>query len=213
MASPRSPFFAHGGPMMIRQQCGFNLLEMLVVLALSLWAALLGVPSLLSWNGVTKVEAAASEVASALQKARQYAIQRNKNVAVKFLIGDSGDISWALYGDGDGDGVRNRDIDDGTDPELLPPRPMRRLGRMVFPGFPLGLPPRDPSDPRRRLGRLHDPIRFNNSDLASFSPLGTATPGTVYVTDGNRHLAATRISSRHGHIRIMIYDVESEKWR
>lgn len=197
----------------MRSQAGFNLLEMFIVLALTLMLAFLGIPSLLSWGGVTKVEAAAAEVASAFQRARQYAVQRNKNVAVKFFVAESGDVSWALYGDGDGDGVRNRDIEMEIDPEIMAPRPMRRLGRLVFPGFPRGRAPRDPSDPDRRLDRLQDPIRFNNSDLASFSPLGTATPGTVYVTDGNRHLAATRISSRYGRIRVMIYDPETEEWK
>ena len=40
-----------------------------------------------------------------------------------------------------------------------------------------------PSIPARReaRGRLDNPIRFNDSDLASFGPFGTSTPGSVYL--------------------------------
>ena len=39
-------------------------------------------------------------------------------------------------------------------------------------------------DPPGRFRRRTDPLRFNSSDLASFGPLGTSTPGSLYLTDG-----------------------------
>jgi hypothetical protein len=80
-------------------------------------------------------------------------------------------------------------------------------------GFPPGRPPRDPADPRRRLDRLDDPIRFNRSDIASFGPLTGSTPGSVFVTDGARHLAVVRVASATARARILRYEPEGETWR
>ena len=121
-------------------------------------------------------------------------------------------MTWALYRDGDGDGVLTADILSGDDPEVLPRTRLAHLGRQIRFGFPPGRAPRDPGNPRRRLTGLDDPIRFNRSDIASFSALGTATPGTVYVTDGQRHLSAARVTGRTGRIDQISYDVASERW-
>lgn len=74
-------------------------------------------------------------------------------------------------------------------------------------------PVRDPGDPSRFLDRIDDPIRFNSSDLASFGPLGTATPGSVYLTDGGSHLAVVRVLGTTGRVRLLQYDFVSEIWR
>ena len=124
-----------------------------------------------------------------------------------------GRVSYRLYGDGDGDGVLTRDIESGVDPPLGPSRQLIHVGRHVRFGIPLGPPPRDPGDPRRRLGNLQDPIRFNRSDLASFNPLGGSTPGSLYLTDGHDHLAVVRVSGRTGRVRVLIYDFVRELWR
>ena len=108
-------------------------------------------------------------------------------------------------------GERVFDIDRGIDPLEMAPRPLARLGKDVFFGFPPGEPPRDPGG--ERLDRLDDPIRFNRSDLASFSPRGTSTPGTVYLTDGRYHLAAARVNNRAGKVSVLRYDRVLEVWR
>ena len=48
--------------------------------------------------------------------------------------------------------------------------------------------------------------------MASFDPLGTATPGTVYLTDGREILVAVRVTDRTGRVRTMIYDYGREAW-
>ena len=117
-----------------------------------------------------------------------------------------GGVEWSLYRDGDGDGVLSQDIESGVDPRVGPARQLAHLGRQVRFGFPPGPPPRDPGDPRRRLDRLDDPIRFNRSDLASFDPLGGATPGSIYLTDGRHQLAAVRVLGVTGRVRVLVYD-------
>ena len=78
---------------------------------------------------------------------------------------------------------------------------------------PFGPPPADPGSPGRQLDRLDDPIRFNQSDLASFSPLGAATAGSVYLTDGRSRLAAVRVFNRTGKVRVLVYDPKERVWR
>ena len=194
-------------------EVGFSLLEALVYLALILLIAATSVPVLVSWASGLRVQLAAGEMTGVMHRARIFSAQRNAKVAVKFDVQPNGVVTHALYRDGDGDGVRNADIATGVDPEVRPPRRLAHLGRQIRFGFPPGKPPRDPGDPRRRLDRLHDPIRCNRSDLASFNPRGTATPGTIYVTDGRRHLAAVRVNNRSGKISVIYYDPETEIWR
>jgi hypothetical protein len=173
----------------------------------------IGVPPLLQLAAGLRVELAAAEVASTFHVARAYAIQHSANVGLKFLVESDGSVTWALYRDGDGDGVLSADIESGDDPLALPRTRLAHLGRQIRFGFPPGRAPRDPGDPRRRLSGLDDPIRFNRSDIASFSALGTATPGTVYITDGMHHLAAARVTGRTGRIVRLSYDVVSERWQ
>lgn len=190
---------------------GFTLVELLAALAVLSLVMALGVPAVLDASARLRVNLAAVEAASALRLARMTAVRSRTYVAVRFER-RAGAWTWALYGDGDGDGVRNGDIRRGVDPELQAPLPLRRTGASVRLGFPPGKPPRDPSG-RGRLGRLDDPIRFNRSDLASFSPIGASTPGSLYFTDGKRQLAVVRVYGRTGKIEVKAYDPETEEWK
>lgn len=191
---------------------GFTLVELIVVLTIFALIAALGVPPILELTGDLRLHLAAQELGGTLRLARSEAALRNSNVAVKFRPGGSGGATYTLYRDGDGDGVLNRDIDTGVDRALSLPRPLQYLGSQTRFGFPPGLKVRDPGSPRQWLS-VKDPIRFNNSDLASFGPLGTSTPGSVYLTDGRRRLMAVRLTSRTGKPRIIVYDFEAEVWR
>jgi len=191
---------------------GYQLIELLIAMAISSLVLVLGIPPLLSLAAGLRVELAAAEVASTFHVARAYAIRHDANVGLKFQVDADGTVTWALFRDGDGDGVLTADILSGDDPQVLPRTRIAHLGRQIHFGFPPGRAPRDPGDPRRRLSGLDDPIRFNRSDIAAFTPLGTATPGTVYVTDGMRHLSAARVFGRTGRIGCLVYDVVKERW-
>lgn len=191
---------------------GFTVIELLIVLTfVSLLS--LGVPRVMTWSSGLEVRLAAWELVSTLRLARASAIRLGNNVAVKFSTAPDGGVSFTLYEDGDGDGVRNRDIESGVDPRVGLPRELRHFGRHAWLGFPRGVRPRDPGDPRRRLGRLRDPVRFNRSDLASFGPLGGSTPGSLYLTDGRYHLLVVRVYGGTGKVRILRYDILEERWR
>jgi type II secretory pathway pseudopilin PulG len=183
---------------------GFQLLEALIVLAVVGLIAALGMPALLRMSRRIRLRLAADEIATALESARMYAAAHSANVAVHF--GKRGKkYVFSLYADGDGDGVHSEDIRTGKDPQIGFWRNLDHMGARIRFGIPTYLSPTDPSSPYRKLDRLQDPIRFNRSDLASFSGRGTATPGSVYLTDG-LDLTVVRVLGRTGRIRILDYD-------
>ena len=192
---------------------GFHLVELAVATSLLLLIAALALPDLLRWSARLRVELAARELIGVLRLTRAEAIRRGVRVAVKFIEHDNGRVDYAIYADGDGDGVRNRDIESGVDPQVAPPHPPSALGARVGFGFPPGRPPRDPGDPRRRLRPPLDPIRFNRSNLASFNPLGESTPGSLYLTDHRHHLVVVRLFGRTGKVKLLRYDPATETWR
>lgn len=188
-------------------------MQALVALSLATIVFAAGVPPVLRWAAAVRVRHAACEVASALRLAQSEAARRSANVGVKFSVAPDGSVAFRLHRDGDGDGVSSMDIARGIDPPLSPPRRLVQLGAHVRFGFPPGPAPRDPADPDRRLQNLGDPIRFNRSDLAVFSQLGEATPGSAYLTDSQRWLAAVRVFGRTGKVKVLLYDPDSETWR
>lgn len=198
---------------MSRTHRGFQLLELTLVLALLGIVTAMGLPSLLSLSARQRVRLAAGELVGVLHLARSHALRSNTHVGVKFRPRRDGEVTFTLYADGDGDGVRSRDIAAGIDPPVGSERILQHFGGGV--GFHIlgPPPPRDPGNPRRRLRRLRDPIRFNRSDIASFGPLGTATPGSLYVSDGKEQQAVVRVLGLTGRVRVLVYDRASERWR
>jgi type II secretory pathway pseudopilin PulG len=192
-----------------------TLVELLVGLAVAAVLLAASVPPLLAATRRARLASAAHQVLRTFYLARSHAIRHSANVGVRFRPHpeDAARVTWTLYRDGDGDGVASEDIDQGIDlPEGPPERRLAHFGRGVRFGFPPGRPPRE-VDGTGRIGRLDDPIRFNRSDIAAFTASGTATPGSVYLTDGRDGLACVRVTARTGRVRILLYDARNEVWR
>ena len=192
---------------------GFSLAELLVVLAIVAVVAAVGLPDLFRASERQRLDLGAAEIASSLRLTRVYAVRHSANVAIKFETAPNGAVSYALFRDGDGDGVRTLDVARGIDPQVEPWRRLTSLGRGVGFGFPPGPLPRDPTTGRPIGGSRDDPIRFNSSNLASFSAAGSATPGSAYLTDGRGGLVIVRVTNVSGRVRTMRWDGVRGVWR
>lgn len=195
-------------------QRGHTLPEALVAIAVIGILCTWMIPRLDRVTARARLESAAAEVATAMVRARETARLRGHRVGLKFFPSPGRETTYALFADGDFDGVRTQDIERGIDPMIAPPHPLQGLGADIRFGIPRDRNGRAPRriGSRRRMDRLDDPIRFNRSDIASFSRGGTATPGTVYLTDGSR-VVAVRVLNRSGKVAVLRYDFDEEIWR
>jgi hypothetical protein len=183
---------------------------MVVLLAIAASVTAFAAPTAFELRSALAVRAAAGEVRSALYRARSQAIARCRNVGVKFRS-NGNRHEWTLYVDGNGNGVRTTEIANGID---------RPLGfailwerNDVYPGILTGTPVPDPGDPSQTLDRIDDPIRFNTSDICSFSAVGESTPGSIYLWDGHDRMAVIRVLGRSAKIRTLYYRRGDKKWK
>jgi hypothetical protein len=198
-----------GGPGLSRRR-GLSTVELITVVAVA--AALLSATAsgAFQLQSALAVRSAAAELAAAFFRARACALARSVAVGIKFRR-DGGRYEWALYRDGNGNGILSAEIASGVDRPLGLAIPWQRND--VRPGILKDAAVPDPTSPGRRLDRLDDPIRFNNSDICSFSPIGESTPGSVYLWDGRDRMAVVRIFGRTAKIRTLYYFRGEKSWR
>ena len=156
-------------------------------------AAAVAVPQLNATIEHTRTVGAARYLAARLGSARAQAVARSANVALLFTIAGER-TTMGIYADGNGDGVRTREIASGIDPAAG--APMRF--DVAFPHVILSLS--DPPDPTL------------TSALMSFTPLGTASSGTLYLRGGDGSRYAVRVLGATGRTRVLRYDATSRSW-
>lgn len=209
MISPPARSRTRGsGPLPSR--AGISAVELLAVLALLGAATAVAAPGAMRLRAALSVRSGAAETGAAFLQARAYAIARGRHVGIKFRR--NGDrYEWALYVDGNGNGIRTIDIQRGVDRFLGLAFPWERND--VMPGILKGTRVPDPSNPGRALDNLDDPIRFNSSDICSFSPTGESTPGSVYLWDGHDQMAVVRVFGRTAKVRTLYYRRGDREWK
>jgi type II secretory pathway pseudopilin PulG len=177
---------------------GRSLLEVVIVLAVMLVAASVMVPNLRAYSQQAQITAAAQVFQGRFREAYSTAIRTNAETAIRFETGAAG-TSYSLYVDGNGNGVLSAEIATGRDRRIAGPIALDaglsgvRVG--INPGVPAIPPDSGTLDPA-------DPIRFGRSNMLSFSPMGTATPGTFYLA-GDRAQAAVRVTPGSARVRIL----------
>ena len=153
------------------------------------------VPQLTAGVERTRTASAARYLAGRLAFARSQAVARSATVAL-LLTADDGTFTCALYVDGNGNGVRTRDISAGIDSVIAPPVRLADL----FPGVTLSL--NDPGDT----------LAPDPSALMSFTSTGTASSRTLYLRgrDGSRY--AVRVLGATGRTRVLRYAPATRAW-
>jgi hypothetical protein len=177
-----------------------------LVFALGVVATISAVAVATADRGVEQARAvgAARHLAARLRFTRLDAVQRNTHVAIK-VDASSGQLTW--YADGNGDGVSSRDIEDGIDTAIGAPE---TLGAQ-FPGVVFGALPDVPGADTGSTPPGSDPVRLGASDMASFSPLGSASSGTLYLLAG-RLQVAVRLYGETGRIRTFQFEPRTGQW-
>jgi hypothetical protein len=180
-----------------------------VVFTLGLVAVVSGI-AIPTWHATRQQAAAragARYVAARLQHIRVEALKRNVTVALRIGPGDLDVLG--VYADGDGDGVLESDIAAGVDQPL---EPERRLSDYSAVALRI---PRDVPEPETGavLPAGSDPLRIGRSSLLSFSPLGSATSGTLYLAADTGPQMAVRVLGATGRTRVLRLDAASGTWR
>lgn len=156
--------------------------------------------------------AAAHYLAGRLRAARADALARSSRVAVQFS-GRGGRLGYAVYRDGNGNGVRTSEIRSRVDPEVAPWEALSGQFPGVDFGFVAGRNTPAPPPDSQTFTDADDPIRFGPSRLASFSAMGTGTPGSVYLRTRGGDQFAVRILGGSGRIRVLHYEPATRVWR
>jgi hypothetical protein len=184
--------------------------ELVAVLAIVAAVAGFAVPGVVQLSSALSVRSSAAQVGAMLFQARAIAISRGRYVGVKFRR-NGNRYEWAMYGDGNGNGIRTAEIAKGVDRPIGIAFPWNRND--VLPGILTGSRVPDPGDPKKALDRPGDPIRFNTSDICSFSPLGESTPGSIYLWDGRDRMAVVRVFGRTAKLRTLYYRRGEKEWK
>lgn len=187
---------------------GISLAELLITIAVIGVIVSAAAGQFTTYRRHAAVRVASMELRSIFHLARSRAIARSTNTGVRFArAGD--DWTYTLYDDGDGDGVRNDDIRRGRDRMVMPPRMVltqTRIARIALPPFPITDPDGDRLEPAR------SPVHFNRSSICAFAPLGQATPGTIYLTDGAGEIYAVRVFGTTARTRLLRYNQDTRRW-
>ncbi len=180
-----------------------------VVFTAGLVAVLSGIaiPAWLTTRQYAAVRAGARYVAARLHEARIESLKRNVIVALRF---DPDDLDrFAIYADGDGDGVLASDIISGTDRPIGEARRWSEYASAVKLLIRDDVPEPETGSP---LAAGADPVRIGSSTVVSFSPLGSCTSGTLYLAGATGPQMAVRLLGSTGRMRVLRYDPAKRQW-
>lgn len=128
-----------------------------------------------------------------IRQVRSQAASNNCYMGIVFDdAGGKPEIS--IYGDGNSNGIRRKDINDGIDKRVRGPF----LLDAQFPGVRFGSPP----------GNGHSVLpglRIGTSKILSFSPLGASTSGTIFFSNENGTVGAVILLGATGRVRTVRY--------
>lgn len=188
---------------------GYTLVDTLVATSLCAAMGAMAAPVIGGTLDRERTLVGAQYLAGQLQRARLESLKRARSVAVRLELVE-GRACLQLFLDGDGDGVRQSDVDQGIDPALSPREYLDAHSRGV--SLRVNQLVTDAGGgPDIAAGS--DPLRIGNTALLAFSPLGSSTSGTLYVAGQRGPQVAIRVFGATGRVRLMVYDPQAKQWR
>jgi hypothetical protein len=190
---------------------GASLVEVIVVVALLTVILTAGLPDLAELWHAASLRAASSQLKGLLFRCRANAIMNGRATAAVFEKLPDGSWRCFVAVDGDGDGIRGRDIDRQVDPVV------GEILHFEAGGAGLGILQNefvpDPSGHGRLRGDLSDPVRAGRGDKITFTPRGTATPASLYLTDHRSRMRVLRVYGGTGRVVCRVWRSGWPKWR
>ena len=186
---------------------GYSLLELIFATALATTLTAAAVPESLTALGEYRAAGAARYVASRVARVRMEAVARSADVGLRFTAAGS-DYEYAVYVDGNRNGIRSRDIQRGVDRQVVPPERLADQFPGVAFGVLPGLPPVDAGGTPPGI----DPIKLGSGNLLTFSAQGTSSSGSVYIRGQGAAQYVIRVFGETGRTRILKFDARSRQW-
>ena len=194
----------------MRPASGLSVVELLAVLFLGAIALLIALPSAAYVRREGRAGAGARQLAATLNSMRWKSVASRTSRGLWFEKRGSSWV-WFEVEDGNGNDLRVAEIRRGVDPVRSGPHRLGDLVERVELGFPpVGSIPQIP--PKSGALPTDDPVQFGRSDIVSFAPGGSASSGTLYVTDGSRSLYGVVLFGPTARVRVWRYDPEKRRW-
>ncbi len=191
----------------LRAAPGYAFVELLFVMGLAMTIAGIAAPGILAGLDDLKTLGGVRYISARLQRTRMEAVSRGVNVAIRFTA-TGASYSYSIYADGDGDGVRSEDIQRGID------EPLGRDERLPeqFPGVDFATLPGLPAVDMSSTAPGSDPLALGASNMVAFTPLGTSTPGSLYILGPRGTQYVVRVFAETGKTRILRFDAHARRW-
>lgn len=190
---------------------GVSLVESLALAVVIAVILAVAVPSLVETRRSAALAGAAGKIRGLMFRCRAAAVMRQRSTGLVFERLTTGEWRCFIVLDGDGDGIRRRDIGSGVDEivsEVLAFAP-REAGLGILGGEVVP----DPAGRGRLRGRLDDPVRAGRGDIITFTPQGHATPSSVYLTDHRSKMRVLRVYGSTGRVVGLRWQRGWRQWR
>lgn len=179
---------------------GQGLVDLLVAITVAVIVVATAIPVTTAYVHEARIRGAAFHVRGLFRQVRARAAAEARYVGIVFDEVD-GDPVFSVYGDSNSNGIRRADIDRGVEEKLRAPY---RLSQ-TFPGVRYGSLPAGAAEP------FFPGLQFGRSDIVSFSPLGSSTSGTLYLSNEYGLVYAVVVLGSTGRVRVARY--RGGKWQ
>ncbi len=183
---------------------GFTLVESMVALLIVTLLFLFSIGVFSAIKEKSASEALVRTVQAATSEARGRSIGEGVKYGIAFKE-ESDRVYITIYKDDDFDGITKEDIEKSIDKPISLPELLTKENAQI--AIPEGVE----KDPSGKNLSGNDPIMFGKGDILTFSPKGTATPGTLYIKEGSGGDGwAIRVTGIDGRIRV--YKCKNKNW-